>query len=73
MTNPVIDKFYKSNITTGKKGASIAVDLHIEVPFTKLMEGLVANLRAGAITPDQYYGILDMYEHDLEVYRNIKV
>jgi hypothetical protein len=57
----------------GKIHPGISMDLHIEVGLEAMLEQLYANTKAGFMTVDDYYRVIDEHESILDTYRNKKV
>lgn len=71
--NPIIDRFYNNSVTPSISGPGVSINLNINFPFTKLLDGLVESVKTGKMTPDQYFAMLDQYEVIIGKYRDAKL
>lgn len=63
-----VTKFEPSLKTPG-----LQMDLHINVPFDRMLDSILQQVKAGVLKVDDYYALLDDYERVLSIYRSAKV
>lgn len=69
----VMGKGVNANPMPMPAGAGIQMQLNINIPFSKMLGGLVDQVKSGIVSPDEYYAILDEYEKILGKFRDVKL
>ena len=52
---------------------SISLLMSINIPFTKVLDQMLDAVNKGQMTVDNYYAMLDLFEHKIEMYRNVRM
>ncbi|MEM0142920.1 MAG: hypothetical protein QXL94_03065 [Candidatus Parvarchaeum sp.] len=77
MSNSIISRYYGNNssntVMPSITGPGVAIQLNINFPFSKLLDGLVDQVKNGNLSLDAYLAMLDQYEVIIGKYRDIKV
>lgn len=75
MGNEYVDKWFGDPQVKAVQGsgAGISMQININIPFSKVLDGLYDQVKSGKMPPDTYYAILDQYEKIIDKYRNVKL
>jgi hypothetical protein len=62
-----------AGVSVTNAGPAISVIMSINIPFTKVLDQMVDSVNKGQMALDMYYAMLDLFEHTIETYRNVRM